>query len=91
MNDQGVKKLPNVKRIEGVSLEPADSKFQIRLQYRDWNDNWCEIRMHLSDALYLMFLFHQAEDQARLEGFAFRDSVSKRLRKVYPELGEMSR
>lgn len=59
MNDEnGIMQLPDADRIQGVRLLPGASPAltSIALQYSNARTGWCEVKMPLLDALYLLNL-----------------------------------
>lgn len=58
----GVNELPNVGRIQGVTLQggPEPQNYQIQLQYTDAGDVWHQVEMPFLDAMYLLNLLKAA-------------------------------
>lgn len=52
----GITQLPDADRMEGVSLIPGATPqtTSVAIQYRNARTGWCEVKMPLLDALYLL-------------------------------------
>ena len=56
--NDGITQLPDADRIQGVHLLPGASPHltEVALQYSNARTGWCEVKMPLMDALYLLNL-----------------------------------
>ena len=71
-----------------MSLLPLGDRCRLQLQYLDPEGRWCEVQMHLSDAIYFCSLLGRTLDSINKEEAHLVPAIRKRLREVYSELGE---
>ena len=64
-----INKLPDVGRVQGGLLEePGGSReAQVLIQYTDRSNEWCELRMSLPDAMYLLNILKAIQQEAGYE------------------------
>lgn len=53
---KGITQLPDADRMEGIALHPGPTPqtTHVSIQYRNSHTGWCEVKMPLLDALYLL-------------------------------------
>ena len=68
LNENGAYQLPNVEKIQGIFLTPHHDaeRAQVSIQYTTHTDKWCELKMGLLDALYLLNLLEAMSTENKL-------------------------
>ena len=71
-----IKQLPEIARIEGISLLPTgDPKAaSVTLQYTDQKHEWHELKMPLMDSLHLLYLLSGMVKEQKLESLLIEAS-----------------